>query len=56
MIALTLSRVTPGVGSTTLIILPAKALNKLLLPTLGLPIIATTGIAIARYYTGERGD
>jgi hypothetical protein len=43
MITLTLSRVTPGVGSTTLIILLAKALNKLLLPTLGLPIIATTG-------------
>src|SRR4030042_3329846 len=47
MIALTLSRVTPGVGSTMLIILPAKALNKLDVPTFGLPIIATTGNAIA---------
>jgi hypothetical protein len=43
MNVLTRSRVTPAVGSTMLIISPARALSRLLLPTFGRPIIATTG-------------
>jgi hypothetical protein len=46
MKVLTRSLVTPAVGSTILIILPAKAFKRLLLPTFGRPIIATTGNAI----------
>ena len=38
------SRVTPGMSWTMLILLPTMALRRLLLPTLGRPTIAITGI------------
>ena len=40
------SRVTPGLSSVIAIFLPATLLKKVLLPTLGLPTIATSGFAI----------
>ncbi len=46
MMVLTRSLVTPAVGSTILIIDPASAFKRLLLPTFGRPIIVTFGKAI----------
>src|SRR5687767_12909565 len=40
----TRSRVTPGMSCTMLMRLPTRALRRLLLPTLGRPTIATTGL------------
>src|SRR5258706_10771107 len=49
------SRVTPGISCTIEIRRPTSAFSKLLLPTFGLPTIATVGIVLIVLFEGDRG-
>src|SRR4051794_38856482 len=52
--ATTRSRVTPGMSCTMLMRRPAKALSRLLLPTLGRPTMAMVGVFLGAAFTARQ--